>query len=74
MSTEIYFLQDKKKKQKQGGTDWRRRFLLEKRSDGNGARSSKARGDAWAGAAAPRTAQRGRAPGLGDPPEPHLLS
>lgn len=56
MSTEIYFLQDKKKKK---GTNWRRYFLLEKRLDGNGARSSKTRSNVWVGATAPRHGKMG---------------
>lgn len=58
MSTEIYFLQDKNKKK--GGTKRRRYFLLEKHLDGNDSRSSKARSNAWMGAA-----QWGRVPGSG---------
>lgn len=48
MSTEIYFLRDKKIK-KGELTKWRRYFLLEKHLDGNGSRSSKARSNAWTG-------------------------
>lgn len=48
MSTEIYFLRDKKKSEKKA-TKWRRYFVLEKRLDGK----SKRRSNARAGAAGP---------------------